>query len=211
MSTKKRKFCKMNEVRGTTRTEKIESFLFSLQLVCVALNVFSAIWQISAITSAIISISFGLTAVLAFITIANKNNKYTVLLWLLIVVLSYIGVTKGTINVNFNYMKEWIMFITTINLYFWVYATKVNGEMIKRIFICGVATACIFILGFLMGRSRANLRLSEYVTFGLSNPNLAGIYILNVFLCVFILTKFLKKKFLRFACYMTCIVLFYFI
>ncbi len=201
----------MNEVKRTTRTEKIESFLFSLQLVCVVLNVFSAIWQISAITSAIIVLSFGITAVLAFITVANKNNKYTVLLWLLIVILSYISMTKGRISVGFEYMKNWIMFITTINLYFWVYAAKVDGEMVKRILICGLVTAGIFILGFLAGRTRANPKLPTLVTFGMSNPNLTGIYLLNVFLCVFIATKFLNKKFLRFVCYIICAMLFYFI
>lgn len=201
----------MSETIKKTGTEKIENLLFSLQLVCVALNVFSAIWQIGSITSAIIALSFAITAALAFITISNKNNRYTVLLWLITVILSYISVTKGKTNVNFEYMKVWIMFITTINLYFWVYATKVNDLIIKRIFICGFVTAVMFILGFLSGRSKANPELPDLVTFGLSNPNLAGIYLLNVFLCIFILTKFLKKKFLRFVCYAICTALFYFI
>ena len=201
----------MNETIKKTGTEKIENVLFSLQLVCVVLNVFSAIWQIGALTSIIIAVSFGITAGLAFITISNKNNKYTVLLWLIIVALSYISVTKGKTNVNFEYIKVWIMFITTINLYFWAYATKVTDVMIKRIFICGLVTAGMFILGFFSGRTNANPEMPELVTFGLSNPNLAGIYLLNVFLCVFILTKFLKKKFFRFVCYAMCAALFYFI
>lgn len=202
---------KMNETKKITKTEKIENVLFSLQLVCVALNVFSAMWQISELTSLIIAASFGITAALAFITISNKNNKYTVLLWLITVILSYISVTKGKTNVNFEYLKVWIMFITTINLYFWVYAAKVNDVMIKRIFICGLVTAGLFILGFLLGRTKTNPQMPELVTFGLSNPNLAGIYLLNVFLCVYILTKFFKKKILRISCYAICVALFYFI
>ncbi len=201
----------MNEGKRTVGTEKIESFLFSLQLVCVVLNVFSAIWQLGAITSIIIAISFGITAMLAFITIANKNNKYTVILWIFISLLSYLSMSRGMPDVAFEDMKEWIMFITTINLYFWVYAAKVNDKMIKKIFICGVMTAVIFILGFLTGRKNANLELPNLVTFGLSNPNLAGIYVLNIFLCIFIMIKFLNNKFLRFVCYVICATLFYFI
>lgn len=201
----------MNEVEKTTRTEKIESFLFSLQLVCVVVNVFSAIWQIDAITSAIITVSFCITAALAFITISNKNNKYTVILWLSIVIFSYVSVTNGKSSVSFNYIKEWIMFITTINLYFWVYTAKIEKKMIRGIFLCGVITAAIFIVAFLAGRAKSNPRMPQLVTFGLSNPNLAGTYLLNVFLCIYIMTKFISKKYFRFFCYVICAILFYFI
>lgn len=201
----------MTEINKTTKTEKVESLLFSLQLVCVVINVFCAIWQINAITSAIIALSFIITAALAFITIANKNNKYTVILWIFIALFSYMSVSYGRSTVSFSYMKEWIMFMTTINLYFWVYAAKTDEKMIKRIFVCGVITAIIFILGFITGRTKANAEMPNFVTFGLSNPNLTGIYLLNVFLCIFILTKFLKSKFLRLICYAVCALLFYFI
>ncbi len=201
----------MNEIRSTTATEKIESFLFSLQLVCVVLNVFSAIWQIGALASAIIAISFIITGLLAFITIANKNDKYIVITWIFIFLLSFLSVSQGRLDFDFEYIKKWIIFMSTINLFFWVYATEVKEGMIKKIFICGLVTAGIFVLGFLSGRTEANLKLPGLVTFGMSNPNLAGIYLLNVFLCIFILARFLRRKFLRFICYMTCVVLFYFI
>ncbi len=201
----------MTEINKTTNTEKTENLLFSLQLVCVVINVFCAIWNINAITSTIIAISFLITAALAFITIANKNNKYTVVMWIFIALLSYLSVSYGRSSVSFDYMKTWIIFMTTINLYFWVYSAKVNDKMIKRIFLCGVITSLLFIVGFLTGRTKVNPKMPEFVTFGLSNPNLAGIYLLNVFLCIFILTKFLKKKFLRFVCYIICAALFYFI
>ena len=201
----------MTEINKSTRTEKLENLLFSLQLVCVVINVFCAIWQINAVTSSIIAVSFIITAILAFITIANKNNKYTVVMWIFIALLSYLSVSNGVSGISFSYMKEWIMFITTINLYFWVYAAKINDKMIKRIFICGAITALIFMVGFAAGRTNANPLLPQYVTFGLSNPNLAGIYLLNVFLCIYILTKYLKKKFLKFICYASCGILFYFI
>ncbi len=201
----------MGDINNITRTDKIESILFSLQLICVAVNVFCAIWQIDAVTSAIIALSFIITAALAFITIANKNNKYTVVMWIFIALLSYLSVSQGSLVTDFSYLKEWIMFMTTINLYFWVYAAKVEDKMIKRIFLCGMITAIIFILGFITGRTNANPRMPQLVTFGLSNPNLTGIYILNVFLCIFILTKFLNKKFFRLICYAICAILFYFI
>lgn len=201
----------MAEIKKTTATEKLESFLFSLQLVCVVINVFSAIWQFNAITSAIMAVSFILTAGLAFITIANKNNRYTVLLWIFIALLSYLSVSNGDMVTSFEYLKQWIMFMTTINLYFWVYSAKINDKMIKRIFVCGIVTAIIFITAFIAGRTYANPRLPTMATFGLSNPNLTGIYILNVFLCIFILTKFINNKFWRFICYIVCCMLFYFI
>ena len=56
----------MDDINKITKTEKIENILFSLQLFCVAVNVFCAIWQINAITSAIIALSFIITAALAF-------------------------------------------------------------------------------------------------------------------------------------------------
>ncbi len=201
----------MTENNKTTRTEKIESFLFTLQLVCVVLSVYYGIWQVPKAMSILIAISFIITGFLAFIAIANKNNKYTVIIWVFITLLSFFGMSRGKPDFSFDYMKEWIIFMSTVNLFFWVYTAKVNDGMIKRIFICGLATACIFILAFFMGKTKANSKLPELVTFGLSNPNLAGIYILNVFLCVFILARFLKGKFLKLLCYLICGVLFYFI
>lgn len=195
----------------TTRTEKTENLLFSLQLICVVINVFAIIWQFNSVTSAMVAVSFLITATLAFITIANKNNRYTVLLWIFIALLSYLSVSNGNLVTSFDYLKDWIMFMTTINLYFWIYAAKINDKMIKRIFICGIVTAIIFIAAFITGRTYANPRLPNMVTFGMSNPNLTGIYIFNVFLCVFILTKFLNKKLFKFICYIVCCILFYFI
>lgn len=201
----------MSSDKKVTKTEKLENILFTLQLVCVVVNVFSAIWQIHSITSAIIAISFLITAALAFITIANKNDKNTVVLWVFIAVMSYMSVSYTGSDISFSYLKSWIMFMTTINLYFWVYAVEVKDTMIKKVFLCGVLTAILFIVGFLAGRSKANSEMPNLVTFGLTNPNLAGIYLLNVFLCMFILTKFLHSKFLKFICFAICVALVYFI
>ncbi len=201
----------MTEINNTSKTEKVETFLFSLHLVCVIVNVFCAIWQIHKITSVIIALGFMITASLAFITIANRNNKYTVVIWIFISLFSFFSASRGKPNIDFDYMKEWIIFMSTINLYFWVYAVRVNDTMIKRLFACGIITAIIFIVGFVTGQAKTNIQMPDLVTFGFSNPNLTGIYILNVFLCVFILTEFLKNIFLKLTFYIMCVVLFYFI
>ncbi len=201
----------MIENNKTTRTEKIESFLFSLQLVCVVISAYCGIWQIDKVMSILIAASFFITALLAFITIINDNNKYTVLIWIFIFLLSFFSMSHGRPDFDFEYMKEWIIFMSTINLFFWVYSTNVSDAIIKKIFICGVMTAGIFILAFLMDRAKANSEIPDLVTFGLSNPNMTGIYLLNVFLCIFILTRFVKRRFFKIVFYALCGILFYFI
>ncbi len=201
----------MIDDKKTRKTENIESILFSVQLICVILNVYSVIWQMNEFTSLIIALNFMITAALAFITISNKNDKNTVILWIFIALLSYMAATSGKPDISFDYLKSWIMFMTTISLYFWVYAANINEKMINRIFICGIIIAILFIVGFFSDKVYANSAMPDFATFGLSNPNLAGIYLLNVFLCIFILTKFSQHRFLRFVCYAMCAVLFYFI
>ena len=206
-----RKFRKMTEMDKKTRTEKVETLLFSLQLVCVIINVFCSIWQYHRIVSITLALSFIITTALAFIAIANKNNKYTVVIWIFITLLSYLSASQGKPNITFGYMKEWIIFISTINLYFWVFSINVNKKMINRLFLCGVITAIIFIVAFFTGKDKSNVQMSNLVTFGLSNPNLAGIYLLNVFLCIFNLIVFTKNPLLKTFFLFLCGILFYFI
>ncbi len=201
----------MAEINNTTITEKLETFLFSLQLVCVIVNVFCSIHQFHIVTSITIAFGFMITTALAFITIANRNNKYTVVIWIFIALLSFFSASRGKPDITFGYMKEWIIFMSTINLYFWVYAIKVNDTMIKRLFLCGVIVAIIFIVNFFTGNVKSNIRMPNLVTFGLSNPNLAGIYLLNIFLCIFNLMIFLKNILYKLISLFACGILFYFI
>lgn len=201
----------MTEINKSTRTEKIENFLFSMQLICVVISAYCGIWQIPGGTRALIIVSCLINLLLVLITLSNKNNKYTVVIWLLIIFLSFFSVSRGRPDFTFQYIKNWIIFISTINILFWAYATKVTEEMVKKIFLCGLTVSGLFIVAFLSGRANANLALPNYVTFGLSNPNRTGIYLLNIFLTIFIMFNYVKRIFYKIILFILSGVLFYFV
>ncbi len=193
--------------------ENIDETLFTLQLMCVMLVTFCEVWQIGGLDEIALILNFAVAAVLAVSAIMKKSDSRAVYLWLSIVLISMFSVLF-TIEekINFEYIKTWLMFMITISLYFWVSVVNVTKKMIKRFFTAGVLVALLFVVTYLAGKAyNSSNPYVIYANFGLTNTNLAGIYLLNIFLCIIIFVDFLDRKRLRTVFYCLSGILFYFI
>lgn len=171
-----------------------ENNVFSFLLVCVALTTVSAIWQYNTIASLLIAINFIITTILTFSVLLKNMDKYLVLLWFGIAVVSFLAVFVSGEKITFEYLKLWIMFMSTINLFYWVASIKVTKIMVNNLFLCATAVAFMFVVAFYYGLGYGNSKLPDYLTFGMSNPNITAIYLLNVFLCLVVSLDFTGKK-----------------
>ncbi len=201
----------MNDGFSSLRS-KIVNSIFVLEVVCVFLAVFSTVWEVNNVASLVISGNFILIAMLIFTTITSNVNKKAMFIWLGVIFLSYIAMVSASYTVSFDYMKKWIMFISTISFLYWILISEVNEMMIKSLHICGVALGVMFVVAYF---AEKGLPIEGYMsgalTFNLGNPNMTGMTLLNVFLCVWQARDYVKNSLLKFVYLVLLGVLIYFI
>lgn len=180
--------------KETNLTEK----LFAFQLLSVLLTTTCYIWKFNASVSVMIALNFILTTLLLSNEFFKRSNK-TILLWILIVFTSFFSALIRVGSLNFNSFKLWLMFISTINLFYWVSIVNVTDKIIKIFFKYTIFITLVFVIASLSGEAYGNAAFT-FVTFGLDNPNLTAIYLLNIFLVLSIYLKFLKDNLAKLSC-----------
>ena len=192
---------------------KFTQFLFSVILICILIAVTASIWGRDSIASMAHMSGIGIMALLTVLKLWEKENRAEILLWTIIVLLSFIVVITGEGGGGFSYLRKWIFFVSTINLYYWVYSTDITFNMINKVFRCGILLSVIFIIGYAAGRGyTTETEFSKKMfTLHLSNPNFTGMCALDIFLCTFIAVDFTKRKMLKLLYLTLSVVMLYFI
>ncbi len=171
----------------TLNKAKIENRLFTLIIISTAISLVTNIWGYVDIAGNVHLISLAIMALLVLLKLREKNDKEILAVWIILLFLSSVSAMFGEDSMSgFAYMKKWMFFASTMNLYYWVYSTDVSFKTIHQALRCGILLAVVFIVAYFAGRGYANKDLSDYLTFNFSNPNFTGICLLNVFfVCIY--------------------------
>ena len=131
---------------------------------------------------------------------------------IIVILMGIMGImikTQGQIKLS--YFNTFIFLIIVLISLYNNSNIKLNDRTLRLIVILTVSVSFIYICAFLFRKNsmywNAN---SDYLTFGLSNPNLAGMFLLFLFLYNFI-GIFKCKNFFRIICLIASLFLLYFI
>ena len=112
----------------------------------------------------------------------SKELLFIISLSIINVVINQLVVGSGV--VGFDYFKKVIMFLTTVIFFYYVsYDANISEKIKDRIVIIVLGIAALYILFYITNRQQCMLfheRVSKYLTFGMTNPNLTGIYMLCI-------------------------------
>ena len=159
----------------------------------------------------LISICFYATFVfeyiLLFLILLQKkaSNDYFLVLLAVIVLLSLFnvfinGIDNGMGVIPFDYIKKCLMFLSSLIWFYLATQIRIRKKFITT-FAIGVACSLIlyfFAYVFLKEKMFAfRGRLSNYLTFGFENPNLAGLFLIVLFFYALVAFKANKNTVLR--------------
>ena len=125
----------------------------------------------------------------------SKELLFIISLSIINVVINQLVAGSGIIG--FDYFKKVIMFLTTVIFFYYVsYDANISEKIKDRIVIIVLGNAALYILLYITNRQQCMLfheRVSKYLTFGMTNPNLTGIYMLCIeAYCVIAIFRFRK-------------------
>lgn len=123
----------------------------------------------------------------------SKELLFIISLSIINVVINQLVAGSGIIGVD--YFKKVIMFLTTVIFFYYVsYDANISEKIKDRILIIVLGIAALYSLLYITNRQQCMLfheRVSKYLTFGMTNPNLTGIYMLCIEVyCVIAIFKF---------------------
>ncbi len=176
-------------------SERLMAFCYGLcAVICI-----SCFFQNDSLVSACFYTSFFAVFYLFVRYSSSSVHNFSMELFALIA-LSVINVVinqliAGTGMVGFDYFKKLIMFLTTVVFFYFVsYDAEISERTKKIILIITIAIAVLYMAFFWTNRSQCMLfhgRVSKYLTFGMTNPNLTGIYMLCIEVyCVIAIFRF---------------------
>ena len=186
--------------RKETKGDKLtvmEMFVIVECLLVFAIYFFT-IFEQETLTSLCIAANYVVVAgMTAFSLMIYKSGKMFYLWFFLVAASMYATfVTAGSIT--FTYLKKWLMFTSTVNMFFWVTNTKISLRMIKSIKITTFIIAVLFVFAYITGRTGSPDEFNGALTFNFSNPNMTGISLLAVCLHIFVMAienkVFIKKN-----------------
>lgn len=171
--------------------EKLDIWLFKLLLLMAGGIIVTQVLGLESITSYMFLLTFPLTVVLWLRTV-----RRTLTVWDLLILLTA-GVAAGNVLANtlitgtqpsFSYFKKLIMFVMTLLYLQTCSRMNVHGKVVK-FFRCTVELLILYlIVAYVVLDERTYLignRISAYLTFRFSNPNLTGLFLACLYMLEF--------------------------
>lgn len=197
---------------------KLSNILIGIQ---VFLSSFICIFDLigkKALVSHCFSLTFIFLIILTFNEVSDKkyiidkNGRDIILIVILTLIFVFFN---SKLMIGFEYLKKYIMFVSTL-LFFYnvVLVRKVEYFLIKIIYLNFFLISSIYIYFFLRYKSICyifNGRTSTFLTFGMSNPNKTGLYMLCFAIYAFLLVFIFRKKILKMVCFVILVFYIYFI
>lgn len=168
--------------------KRTDSVLFKSLYIVAAGIVVSQVLGLDALTSVLFFLTFPLT-VLLWGRSVRKTIAAMDLLVLAIAILAIISVLLNALvtetHISFSYVKKLIMFV--MSLLFFQTANKmcVGHDMVRFInWIVDILTVFLIAMYFLLGTQVyiLNGQVTVYLTFGFSNPNLTGMFMVCLYM-----------------------------
>ena len=163
---------------------KVDKLLIRLLYLCVTMMVLLQLVSLPMITSVLFYMTF-LVVFLLWLLMLSRGVERMDILCLAILSMTFFNVllncTLENSALSFNYLKKMIMFSCTI-VYFRV-AVKINIEKSDERFLkrCIGVISCVFALLYIFNNDGMRMlegRVSPYLTFKFTNPNLAAMFLL---------------------------------
>lgn len=166
------------------RLTQIDTFLIRILYLFAAGIVISTVLGYNAVSSAF----FGLTFVLiVLLWLAGSLRKVTLSDAILFLI---IGLALGNIiisaaidesPISFAYLKKYIMFISTLVFFQSAYKLRIDSNTEQYLLFLNSVIALFFVAVFVLNPPTLYMirgRISNYLTFGFTNPNLTALFLM---------------------------------
>ena len=202
---------------GGNRMEKYIIFEFFLCAIVIIMGVF----QRNDIVSLAFYLMFIIQLLIIFQMSVNRilynNNLFKLLL--LIILLAFFNIvinsfTDSNSNFGFDYIKKYVMFISTLIFFYISLYVPVSKRIVNFIFLTWSASTVWLIISYNLWPEKCYYyrgNRSEFLTFGMQNPNKTGLFLLALFVYGVVFLFILEKKFLKIICLISLPILLFFI
>ena len=163
------------------------------EILLVFLIIVATLFQMLNIVSICFYLSFAVEFLLLYYVLKYNNGKNDISLVLLIIIMlfsliniSVNGIVCPATIISFEYYKKWIMFNSTLVLFYLARYISLSRKQLKFIVLLSIICAYLYVIAFLkfpdltyIFRGVLNY---DYITFGFPNPNQTGLFLLA--LCI---------------------------
>lgn len=163
------------------------------EILLVFLIIVATLFQMLNIVSICFYLSFAVEFLLLYYVLKYNNGKNDISLVLLIIIMlfsliniSVNGIVCPATIISFEYYKKWIMFNSTLVLFYLARYISLSRKQLKFIVLLSTICAYLYVIAFLkfpdltyIFRGVLNY---DYITFGFPNPNQTGLFLLA--LCI---------------------------
>ena len=155
---------------------------FLVQIECItvfAIYLFTILEQ-DTIVSVCIALNFLIITAMTAMSFFGRGETKIFFIWFFTLGLSLLTVFLTGYSISFNYLKKWLMFASTVNMFFWVSNSEISEEMIRNLKKTAVFIALLFIFAYATGRTGVSDSFHGSLTFNFNNPNFTAISILPI-------------------------------
>lgn len=156
--------------------------LICLECACIFGVYLFTIFEQETLSSICIALNFLIVTAMLGTNFLGTGSRKMFLIWFLVIGCSLFSVVLTGYSMSFNYLKKWLMFASTINMFFWISNTQINSLMIRALKVTTILIEILFIFAYFVGTPGY---LGRYLTFNFSNPNFAAISLLPI--CIYML------------------------
>ena len=155
-------------------------FLVRVECITVfAIYLFTILKQ-DTVVSMSIALNFLIITGMTAMSFFGRGETKIFFIWFFTLGISLLAVFLTGYSIGFNYLKKWLMFASTVNMFFWVSNSEINEKMIKDLKKTVIIIALMFVFAYITGRTGVSNSYQGAVTFNFTNPNLTAISILPI-------------------------------
>ncbi len=164
-------------------------FLVRIECITVfAIYLFTILEQDTAV-SACIALNFLIITGMTAMSFFGTGEVKIFFIWFFAVGFSLLSVIVTGYSLSFGYLKKWLMFASTVNMFFWVSNSDISEDMIKSLKKTATLIALLFVCAYVIGEKGDPASFNGALTFNFSNPNFTAISILPICFYMFILAS----------------------
>ena len=169
-------------------------FLVHIECITVfAIYLFTILKQ-DTIVSVCIALNFIIITGMTVISFFGRGETKIFFMWFFTLGISLLAIFLTGYSFSFGYLKKWIMFASTINMFFWVSNSDISGKMVKNLKKTAEFIALLFVIAYVTGETGVSASFNGALTFNFSNPNFTAISILPICFYMFILASENKTR-----------------
>ena len=189
----------MESMEKTKRMDyRFDKMIITLMLICIGIIV-SVTFHFPQITSALFAVSFVVLLVMVvkiiYMSVFRSGVAVDFFIMLFMFMLSFMFlVISGSGLMSFRYMRKFYMFAATLLFIFVSGIINIKTETKKAVLSTGLILAIFYTVMYYSGNGEY---LGRYLTFGHSNSNLAGMWLLSILMLLIMCPVYFKNKLLK--------------